>query len=55
MAKSKGLGDSIAKATKITGIKSIVDAASKIMDKPCGCNKRQNKLNELFPYNNGAK
>jgi len=37
--KSKGLGDSIAKATKAIGIK------------PCGgCKKRRDKLNELFPY-----
>tara|TARA_R110001606_G_scaffold333909_1_gene481732 strand:- start:920 stop:1087 length:168 start_codon:yes stop_codon:yes gene_type:complete len=55
MNKSRGLGDSIAKVTKATGIKSLVDAAAKKMNKPCGCNKRQNKLNELFPYNNGAK
>lgn len=38
-AKSRGLGDTIAKVTKAIGIK------------PCGgCKKRQEKLNELFPY-----
>lgn len=36
---SRGLGDTIAKATKAIGIK------------PCGgCKKRQAKLNKLIPY-----
>lgn len=43
--ESKGLGDTIAKVTSALGIK------------PCGrCKKRQQKLNEMFPYkdkNNG--
>jgi hypothetical protein len=37
--KPKGLGDTIANMTKKVGIK------------PCGgCKKRQEKLNEVFPY-----
>ena len=43
--KSKGLGDTVAKITKATGIKKVVD-------KDCGCAKRQDTLNRLFPYNN---
>ena len=43
--KSRGLGDTVAKVTKAFGVK------------PCGrCKKRQQKLNEMFPYkdkNNG--
>ena len=50
--KSKGLGDTVAKITKATGIKKVVDTASKIVKKDCGCGKRQNTLNRLFPYNN---
>lgn len=53
--KSRGLGDSIAKVTKATGIRAVVDAASKKMNKPCGCKGRQEKLNKLFPYGNGSK
>ena len=49
--KSKGLGDSIEKFTKVTGIKTVVDKVSKATGKDCGCAKRQDKLNELFPYN----
>jgi len=51
--KSKGLGDSIEKFTKATGIKSIVDAVNKLRgkeEKDCGCNKRKEKLNKNFPY-----
>ena len=48
--KSKGLGDTIEKITKVTGIKKVVDKISKVTNKDCGCNKRKNKLNKLFPY-----
>ena len=50
--KSKGLGDTVAKITKATGIKKVVDTVSKVTGKDCGCNKRQDTLNRLFPYNN---
>ena len=51
-SKSKGLGDTVAKITKATGIKKVVDTVAKAVDKDCGCNKRQDTLNRLFPYNN---
>ena len=50
--KSKGLGDTVAKITKATGIKKVVDTVAKAVDKDCGCDKRQDTLNRLFPYNN---
>ena len=51
--KSKGLGDTIAKITKATGIKKVVDTVAKTVNKDCGCDKRQDTLiNRLFPYNN---
>ena len=51
MAKSKGLGDSIEKFTKATGIKSLVQMGTKIAGKKdCGCNKRKDKINKMFPY-----
>lgn len=44
--QSEGLGDTIKKITDITGIGKLVKAI-----KPdCGCDKRQEKLNEWFPY-----
>ena len=49
--KSKGLGDTIEKITIATGIKKVVDTVSKVTKKDCGCGKRKNTLNRLFPYN----
>jgi len=49
--KSKGFGDTVAKITKVTGIKKVVDTVSKTVKKDCGCGKRQDTLNRLFPYN----
>ena len=49
--KSKGLGDSIAKFTKATGIDTLAKMGAKAAGKKdCGCNKRKEKLNKMFPY-----
>ena len=45
--KSKGLGDTIEKITKATGVKKIV---KKIVGSNCGCNERKNKLNKILHY-----
>ena len=44
--KDKGLGDTIARATKASGLKALVKAVTK----DCGCEQRQEKLNKMFPY-----
>jgi len=46
--KSRGLGDTIEKITKVTGIKKVVNKITGKKD--CGCGKRKEKLNEIFPY-----
>ena len=49
--KSKGLGDSIEKITKLTGIKSLAQMGARVMGKKdCGCSKRKEALNKAFPY-----
>ena len=48
--QSKGLGDTVEKFTRATGIKKAVDAVSKAVGKDCGYNKRKDKLNKMFPY-----
>jgi hypothetical protein len=48
--KSKGLGDTVEKITKATGIKTAVDVISKGLNIPCGCKNRKEKLNEMFTY-----
>lgn len=48
--KSRGFGDTVAKVTQLTGIKSVVDTVNKKMGKDCGCNKRRDTLNRIIPY-----
>ena len=48
--RSTGLGDSIEKFTKATGIKKIVERAAKAAGSDCGCGKRKDALNRAFPY-----
>ena len=55
MAKSKGLGDTVEKITTATGIKTIVDKVSEGLNIPCGCGKRKDTLNQMFPYNNAVQ
>jgi len=46
-ADSTGLGDTIEKITEATGIKAVVEF---IAGKDCGCDRRREKLNELYRY-----
>ena len=50
--KSKGLGDTIEKITKATGINQATKLIEKVTKKPCGCGKRKEALNKAFPYKN---
>jgi len=45
--KSKGIGDSVEKVLKATGIDKV---AKKILGEDCGCDERKQKLNQMFPY-----
>jgi hypothetical protein len=44
--ESQGLGDTIEKFTKATGIKKLADK----IPGGCGCQKRKQALNKMFPY-----
>ena len=45
--QSKGVGDTVAKITKATGVDKLVKF---IAGEDCGCDDRQEKLNKLFTY-----
>ena len=47
MKKSKGLGDSVEKVLKATGIDKV---AKKVLGDDCGCEERKQALNKMFPY-----
>ena len=44
---SKGVGDTVAKITKATGIEKAVKF---LAGEDCGCDERKDKLNKIFPY-----
>ena len=49
--ESQGLGDTIAKVTNTFGLDKLAEEVAQAMGKSdCGCKKRQQRLNELFPY-----
>ena len=50
--KSRGLGDTVEKFTKASGIKKLVDNVSKGLNIPCGCSSRRDYLNKMLPYRN---
>ena len=53
MTKSKGLGDTIKKITSATKIDKLAKKIANAVGKDdCGCDERQQKLNEMFPYKN---
>lgn len=56
-AKSRGLGDTVAKIAKKTGVDKLVKGVVKAVtgSSNCGCNKRRNILNTLVPYNSENK
>lgn len=45
--KSEGLGDTLEKVFKATGIDKV---AKFVLGEDCGCDERKKKLNHLFPY-----
>ena len=50
---SRGLGDSIARFTRSTGISNLAQMGARALGKKdWGCNKRKEVLNKAFPYKN---
>ena len=49
--ESKGLGDTIAKVTHVLKLDVVAEKVAKALgQEDCGCNRRREKLNEMFPY-----
>jgi len=44
--KSKGLGDDIKKITSATRLDKLTDIIAEILDEDCGCDDRQEWLND---------
>mgnify|MGYP001392679738 CR=1 FL=1 len=52
---SRGLGDDIKKITSAVRLDKLAEKIAKLTSGECGCNKRQEKLNKMFPYNRDEK
>jgi hypothetical protein len=49
--QSKGLGDTIAKFTKLTRLDVLAKKVAKLFGyEDCGCERRRDKLNKVVPY-----
>lgn len=49
--KPRGLGDLVEKLTFQTGVSAVVKKAADALGiEDCGCAKRQEQLNNLFPF-----
>jgi|TARA_R100000081_G_scaffold90842_1_gene67026 hypothetical protein len=48
--KARGLGDVIENITVKTGIKTVVEKTAKAVGKDCGCGRRRDTLNRMFPF-----
>jgi hypothetical protein len=46
----KPLGDALAVFTRVTGIEWLAERYTEVTGKDCGCKKRQETLNRLFPF-----
>lgn len=56
MARSEGLGDTVAKITKFLYIDRVVKKIANLLGyEDCGCTRRQTLLNKLFPYRKKKK
>ena len=49
--QAKGVGDTIADITELLKIDKLVKTITEAMGvEDCGCERRREKLNEMFPY-----
>jgi hypothetical protein len=54
--ESQGLGDTIAKITSATKLDKLAESiADAVGAEDCGCKKRQQTLNKMFPYTNSRE
>jgi len=52
--KWTGVGDVVHTVATVTGVKAATEAVAKATGKDCGCKRRRDKLNQLFPFRRGA-
>ena len=53
--KMRGLGDLVQWGLAKIGVELVVKRIEKATGKPCGCSKRQDKLNEMVPFSSRSE
>ncbi|MFN2195796.1 MAG: hypothetical protein ACK2UW_06695 [Anaerolineales bacterium] len=53
-AGAAGLGDVVAEFTHATGLDQLAKKYENLTGNSCGCDERQAKLNQLFPFSQQA-
>ena len=54
--KAQGLGDTVAKVLKFFYIDRLADKIAHLLGyEDCGCTRRKNTLNKIFPYTKKKK
>lgn len=49
--ESTGLGDTVHNLIEMTGLDILAEIYTSVTGRDCGCTARQERLNDLFPYN----
>ena len=47
---SRGLGDTVAKLARATGVDRLAGAIERVTGRPCGCERRRRALNDRVPF-----
>jgi len=48
--RSRGLGDTIQRVAKRTGVYDLIKSMSEMAGIDCGCEDRKDVMNKIFPY-----
>lgn len=46
----RGLGDTVHRVARATGISRVVETVERVTGLPCGCPERRNRLNGFVPF-----
>lgn len=47
---SRGIGDTVARVARVTGVAAVARTVERVTGKPCGCAERRRRLNEAVPF-----
>jgi len=48
----RGIGDVVEAAAKVVGVYKLAETVSRATGRDCGCKRRKEALNKMFPFRN---